>query len=167
MPLPGAAASAMAAWQMTAVVWALAIGGWDLFRRRVPNVLIFAAIFLAAGNLALSGVSPLGADGVSVLAGVGLALVLTLPGYLTRKLGAGDVKLLVAIALLGGALPVLTSFVLGALATGAAAVAWLLLGPRFGLPPLVGKRLPFGTALALGFLAAVAAGHAGNLPWPR
>lgn len=167
MPLLGSVAAPSAAWQMTVVVWALAVGGWDLVRRRIPNVLIFGAVFMAAGNLALTGISPLGADGASVLLGAGLALLFTLPGYLARQLGAGDVKLLVVIALLGGALPTLTSFVIGALAAGLGAGVWLFLNSRFGLPAIKDRRLPFGTALALGFVVAVAAGRADGLPWPR
>lgn len=167
MPLPAVGSGHAATWQTMAVVWALAVGGWDFSRRRIPNVLTFGVIPVAIGKLAMTGTSPLGADGLSMLAGAAFALLLTLPGYLAHKLGAGDVKLLVAIALLGGTLSVLASFMIGALAAGVAAGAWLALGPRLGLPPAAGRRLPFGAALALGFVAAVAGGQAGDLPWPR
>lgn len=167
MPLQAAASGPSVAWQMTAVVWALAIGGWDVFRRRIPNALTFAAALAAAASLAFRGASPLGADSASVLAGGGAALLFTLPGYLMRKLGAGDVKLLLAVALLGGLAATLISFVVGALITGAVAVAWILLGYRFGLSAPTGKQLPFGAALALGFVVAVVSGQVGGLPWPR
>lgn len=152
---------------MTAVIWACAIGFWDLSRRRIPNFLTFGAGAAALGVLAATGASPLGADARSVLAGVGLGLVLTLPGYFLRQLGAGDVKLLVAVALLGGTAATLASFVLGALAAGAAAAARLVLGPRLGLPPATGRHLPFGACLALGFVVAVIGGQAGWLPAVR
>lgn len=167
MPLPAVASGPSVAWQMTAVIWALAIGGWDVFRRRIPNVLTLGAVLVAVGSLALTGASPLGADSVSVLTGGAVALLFTLPGYFARKLGAGDVKLLLAVALLGGAVATLVSFVIGALVAGAVAGAWVVLGPRFGLPLPTGKQLPFGAALALGFTVAVIGGHVGNLPWPR
>lgn len=152
-------------WEVAAVVWAFAIGGWDFFHRRIPNVLVAAATLAALGNWVVSGASPLGASGVSMVAGGGLSLLLTLPGYLMRQLGAGDVKLLLAIALLGGAAAAVASFVVGALTAGAAAGAWVLVGPRFGLPPPAGRRLPFGACLALGFAVAVLSGQTGELRW--
>lgn len=167
MPLPTVAAGPISAWQVTAVAWALAIGAWDLSRRRVPNLLTLGAVAVAAAWLAVTGASPLGADLVSVLSGAGFALLVTLPGYFTRTLGAGDVKLLLAIALLGGILPTLVSFVVGALTAGAVALVWLMFGSRFGWPPIAGRTLPFGAALALGFVVAVVAGQLGALAWPR
>lgn len=149
---------------MTAVTWAFIIAYWDLSRRRIPNILTFGAALAALGSLAATGVSPLGSSAVSMAVGCGLALLLTLPGYFTNKLGAGDVKLLLAIALLAGATTTLASFVVGALTAGIAAVAWILLGTRLGLPPAAGKHLPFGAGLAMGFVTAVTAAHLGWLP---
>lgn len=154
-------------WQVMTLVWALVIGGWDLSRRRVPNVLTFGAAAVAATWLVLTGASPLGAGLGSVLYGLGFALLVTLPGYLARKLGAGDVKLLLAIALLGGVVPTLVSFVIGALVAGAAALLWLMFGHRLGLPPIRGRTLPFGAALALGFVVAVLSGQVGDVAWPH
>ncbi len=57
-----------------------------------------------------------------VLAGTGLALALALPGYLMSKLGGGDLKMLLAIALLGGTPAVLAAVL------GAGGLALLLLG---------------------------------------
>jgi len=165
MPLPAIASGPTSVWQVMAVTWALVIGGWDLYKRRIPNVLTFGAVAVAAIWLAMTGASPLGASAGSVLSGIGFGLLVTLPGYFTRKLGAGDVKLLLAIALLGGIVPTLVSFVVGALLAGAVAVVWLMFGSRFGWPPSGGKVLPFGAALALGFVVAVIGSQFGGIPW--
>ncbi|HJW24507.1 MAG TPA: prepilin peptidase [Rhodocyclaceae bacterium] len=167
MPALALPAGGAQGWGVLAVLWAFAIGYWDLQCRRVPNVLTFGAILVALASFAVTGASPLGADGISILAGAGLALILTLPGYLLRQLGAGDVKLLLAVALLGGTMATLVSFVVGSLTSVAAAGAWVFWGPRFGHVPSSGKWLPFGAALALGFAVAVVSGQVGQLPWLR
>lgn len=148
------------------VVWSVAVVGMDIVMLRVPNSLTFGATLLALIAFFWTGLSPLGAGGTSMLIGTTLSLVLTLPGYLTHKLGAGDVKLLLAIALLGGTAAVLTSFVVGTLIIGVVAVCWMWLGPWFGFRYPGGKSLPFGAALALGFGVAVLRGHIGDVPWP-
>lgn len=149
-----------------AVIWSVAIASMDVAQRRVPNALTFGAMLLAVIAFFWTGLSPLGAGGASMLIGATLSLVLTLPGYLTHKLGAGDVKLLLAIALLGGTAAVLTSFVVGTLTIVVVAVCWVWLGPGFGFSYPGGKSLPFGAALALGFVVAVIRGHVGDVPWP-
>jgi len=160
-----APAGGLPGWGMAVLLWAFALGYWDLRHRRLPNALTFAAALAGLGSWAILGASPLGASGMSMLAGSGIALLLTVPGYLLHKLGAGDVKLLVAVALLGGVAATLVSFVVGALIAGIGAGARALLGSRFGLPPVAaGRQLPFGTALALGFAVAVLGGHVGDLP---
>ncbi len=152
---------------MTTIVWGVALGYWDIRYRRLPNVLTFGAALAGLGSWLITGASPLGASALSMLAGAGVALLLTVPGYLLRQLGAGDVKLLVAIALLGGASMTLASFVAGSLLAGAVVVAWIFLGPRFGLPPLAGRRLPFGACLAAGLVAALLSGQVSDPPWLR
>ncbi len=150
---------------MGALLWAFALGYWDVFHRRVPNLLVFGAAALSLVSLAVTGSSPLGAGGWSMLGASGLALLLTLPGYLTNKLGAGDVKLLLAVALFGGVTVTLITFVIGALVTVGVAGAFLMLGGRYGLQSATGKYLPFGAALALGFGVALVCKQAGGLPW--
>lgn len=154
-------------WMAVSVLWAVALGYSDFRRRRLPNVLTLGAGAFGLLSLAVTGASPLGASGMSMLAGSGLALILTLPGYFLRQLGAGDVKLLLAVALLGGSAAVLATFVIGALVTVAVAGAWIFLGPRFGLVAGSGRWLPFGAGLALGFAWAAVSGQVGDVSWPR
>ena len=77
----------------------------DLRARRIPNWLVAAGITVAlpiqfASNGALPGLGALSAG-----AAVGLALFL--PGYWLRMMGAGDVKLMMAIGALLGPLDML------------------------------------------------------------
>lgn len=144
------------------ILWAGAAGAVDLIYRRLPNILTLGGLVVALAFLVFFGVSPLGASAVAVAEGVVIALVLTMPGYLMRSLGAGDVKFLLAIAAFGGLKATLVCFVLAALLMFAPAVL-AFLAPRFGLPPINGKHLPFGTTLAAGFILALAGGQVGDL----
>ena len=73
-----------------------------------------------------------------------------------RLLGAGDVKLLFAIGLLGGWKVVLISFAVAGILGGIAAVSGLMLARYSGFPLASGRWLPFGAALAIGLTTATA-----------
>lgn len=151
-------AAGPAASQVLAVIWALAIAYSDATERRIPNYLVFGAMLVCLFVLTWSGRAPLGGDPLAVAAGFGLALLLTLPGYLTRRLGAGDVKMLMAVATMGGYALTLQTFVIGAL------LAMLpVLGGRY-FPGSLGRHpacatssrcLPFGAALAGGLIVSL------------
>lgn len=127
----------------------------DLSVRRIPNILSLGAMAVALGVLAYSGHSLLGATWPSMLMGVVLALALTLPGYFAHWLGAGDIKLLVAIALLSGWETVLISFTVGALLGGLVVLA-LMMVARYSGQSLSSRRwVPLGAALSLGLLLAL------------
>ena len=137
------------------IAWGLAVLVTDLAVRRIPNLYSLGAAVVGLAFLAYTGEAVLGGSWVAVLLGTGLALVLTLPGYLAHWLGAGDVKLLFAIALLGGWQAVLVSFVVAGLLGGLLAWAALLLQRYAGRPLPARRWLPFGAALALGLLVAI------------
>ena len=153
------------------VVWALTIAYSDLVRRRIPNVLALGGVVVALLVVAAEGTSAIGAASVSALAAGGLALGLTLPAYLVGSLGAGDVKLAVAIGLLSELEVVITTFVIGSLLAGAWAGIWLLCRytPRFAIwlerhrwlgggalgASATRRPVPFGAALAVGFTASI------------
>src|SRR6185503_18677980 len=88
----------------------------DVATRRIPNRLTFPALLLGlAAHFAVGGVS-----GVwSALAGAGIALVLLLPGWFAKWMGAGDVKLMAAmgawLAFPQAVMAVLASLVAGGL----------------------------------------------------
>src|SRR5437870_12061974 len=95
------------------------LGVWvDLRCRRIPNVLTVAGLGAA---LVLRGVLGVGAlvDGVE---GAGLALLLSLPPFTLGMLGAGDVKLLVAVAGFMGPVRVIGAFLMIALVGAALAL---------------------------------------------
>jgi prepilin peptidase CpaA len=87
----------------------------DLWSRRVPNPLTLgvAALGLTLAVLRLSGLSPMAA-----VAGMGLGLLLMLPGHVIGATGAGDVKLLAALGTMLGPRGVVVAFVYAALAGG-------------------------------------------------
>jgi Flp pilus assembly protein protease CpaA len=145
----------MRAAEWLVVAWCLAVLVTDLSVRRIPNVLSLGAIAVGLGVLAYSGHSLLGATWPSMLMGVVLALALMLPGYFAHWLGAGDIKLLVAIALLGGWETVLISFAVGALLGGLVVLCVMTIA-RYAGHPLSSRRwIPFGAALSLGLLLAM------------
>jgi prepilin peptidase CpaA len=73
---------------LTAAVWQ------DVFRRRIPNAIVFPGTLLAftLQSLLSGGLGP-----VQALAGLGVGLAAMLPLYLVRSLGAGDVKLMAMV----------------------------------------------------------------------
>ena len=87
--------------EMLPVVVASVAAATDIFSRRIPNWLCFAAF---GGGLLVHVVRD-GVAGVPVaLSGALLGLLVLLPFYLVRAIGAGDVKLVAALgALLGPA----------------------------------------------------------------
>ncbi|MCP8464694.1 prepilin peptidase [Pseudomonas sp. ZM23] len=79
--------------------WFAACAYQDLTRLRVSNLLtlggaLIAGVFLLLEGHTLTGHTPLEASSAVVL-----ALLLSLPGYALGKLGAADVKALLALAL--------------------------------------------------------------------
>lgn len=120
----------------------------DFRSRRIPNQLLLLLALLGVLLVATTGTTlsttPFSWQGL----GLSLALVLglTLPGYLAGVLGAGDVKLMLVLALLLGVGELLWAIALGCLVLACAG----------GL--LRRERLPMAPFLALGTGAVV-------LPW--
>jgi prepilin peptidase CpaA len=138
-------------------IWALSVAAMDIAQRRIPNFLVGGAALVCLFVLAWIGQAPLGGGAWSVAGGLALALLLTLPGYLMRQLGAGDVKMLLAVATMGGYGLVLYTFISGALIAGVVALGCLLTRsyPWGASLPQTGRFLPFGAALACGLILAI------------
>ncbi len=152
------------------VGWLLLCGFTDLRWRKLPNALTLGAYLPALIAIVFLHQSLLGASVSSALMGWLLALILTLPAYAVRWLGAGDVKMFSAVGLMTGWQFSLLSFVLAGLLAGAVTLLWLFLQRSMpylnlklnrwdhqmpAIPVLQGRVLPFGTMLAAGALTAL------------
>ncbi|AOE87647.1 prepilin peptidase [Pseudomonas sp. TCU-HL1] len=105
------------------LAWTALCALQDLQQRRISNGLTLGGTALALLYLLVRGETLLGASPAEGFSAAGLALLLTLPGWWLGKLGAGDVKLLLGIALCSHP-PFVLYCLIGA---GAAYLAWALL----------------------------------------
>ena len=146
-------------------VWVVVCAQQDIRQRQIANRLTLGALLLALFYLLWSGSTWLGTSRAQGLWAFCLALLLTLPGYALGRLGAGDVKMLAALALASNSTYLLWSLI----GAGVANVAWLVYGPRLlplasqGVRARLGylvvdpsKKLPFAPFLLVGF----------SLAWP-
>lgn len=141
-------------------IWLAACAAQDLYSRHIANTLTFGAAGLALVYLLWVGQTWLGASAAEGGWALLIALVLTLPGYALNKLGAGDVKLLIALALATDRQMLLGTFIGAGLCAG----LWYWLTPKM-LNPMnqrlssslvqntaqVSKKLPFAPFLLGGF----------------
>ncbi|WP_025111742.1 prepilin peptidase [Pseudomonas sp. H1h] len=146
------------------LIWLALCAAQDARQRRISNVLTLGAGALALIYLWVTGTTWLGADVQAGLwAGV-IALVLTVPGYLMGRMGAGDVKLMTAMGLATNGLFILCAFI----GAGVASLLWLLVAPRVWLhmsqglrqhlrylEPRASKKLPFAPFVLMGVLVSI------------
>jgi prepilin peptidase CpaA len=117
------------------LVWLALCAVQDIRRREISNRLTLGAGLLALVYLLWTGTTWLGAPAAEGGLAFVLALLFTVPGYALGRLGAGDVKLIVALGLATNSFYVLGTFI----GAGLASAAWLLLAPR--LWPLMNQGL--------------------------
>jgi prepilin peptidase CpaA len=144
--------------QGCALVAASVAAAIDVRSRRIPNWLTFGTLLVGVLlNVGLHGFGGL----LTAISGAALGLVLLLPFYVMRVMGAGDVKLLTAVGALLGAQALVSVAVYAALVGGAMSLAILtargqllagvsdvFVGHR--LPRLSGATAPYGVAIAAG-----------------
>jgi prepilin peptidase CpaA len=147
----------------------------DWRSRRIPNVVTYPTMLvgLALGLVETAG--PAGFPGaffvigrpggiIDHVAGLVLAFLITYPFYAGGGLKAGDGKFLMAVGALKGTVFLLTAAVYGALLGGVIALGFIIArrvaASRAGEPTTMGTLLhtwiPYGVALGLGALAALA-----------
>jgi prepilin peptidase CpaA len=153
-------------------MWACGICYFDARYRRIPNAVLLPALVLACVVLAWRGTSVTGAHWSSALMAAGIGAAFTLPGYVMRKLGAGDVKYLFVIGLLTSWPVTLHCFLIAALLAGALALTWIFLPalaaclPRRWITPaklldrwlhipIKERRMAFGSLLTVGLLGGL------------
>lgn len=144
-------------------LWLALCARQDMRQRQIANRLTLGAGLLALAYLLATGTTWLGAPAAQGWGALVLALLLSLPGYALGRLGAGDVKLLAALALASNSDCLLWSLVGASVAN----VLWLWLTPtvwplmapglraQLGyLAPHASTQLPFAPFLLPGFAVA-------------
>lgn len=146
------------------LTWLALCAAQDARNRRISNLLTFGAGALALVYLLWTGTTWLGAPAREGGWACLIALALTLPGFFMGRMGAGDVKLMTAMALATDGLFVLCAFI----GAGVASLLWWLLAPRLWLhmsqrlrehlrylEPGVSKKLPFAPFVLIGVLLSI------------
>ena len=147
------------------IIWCALCALQDAREKRISNWLTLPGLTAAVLYLLLTGQSLTGASTTQAGLALGLALLFAVPGYRRGHMGAGDLKLLCALALASDVLHLLLS-VAGA---GLAMLAWALLSPRLWprlparaqsalrlLQPGGNRALPYAPFLLCGLLLAMA-----------
>ncbi|MDD1003472.1 MULTISPECIES: prepilin peptidase [Pseudomonas] len=117
------------------LLWLTLCAAQDARQRHIGNSLTLGVGGLALVYLLSTGNTWLGADMAQAGWALLLALALTLPGYILKRFGAGDVKLMTALALATNGTVLLGAFIGAALSS----VIWILLVPK--LWPHMGQGL--------------------------
>jgi prepilin peptidase CpaA len=146
------------------LTWLALCAVQDARQRRISNYLTFGAGASALGYLLSTGTTWLGAPAQEGGWACLIALGLTLPGFFMGRMGAGDVKLMTAMALATNGLFILCAFI----GAGVASLLWWLLAPRVWLymgqglraqleylQPEASKKLPFAPFVLAGVLLAM------------
>lgn len=111
------------------LVWLGLCALQDMRQRQIANSLTLGAAFLALIYLVWTGTTWLGAPATDGGWAFAVALLLTLPGYALGRFGAGDVKLLAALALASNLDALLWSLIGAAVFQG----AWVLIHQRLSV----------------------------------
>ena len=123
----------------------LLAGAYDARYRKIPNWLSLSGLILGLGiNMLLSGWAGLGA----AILGFGLAVLVYMPLYLIRGMGAGDVKLMAAIGAIVGPHDWLGIFIATALVGGVVSLTAVAIKKRtyqtlLNLTTIVSELLQF------------------------
>lgn len=134
--------------------------------QRIPNQLTFPTMLAGLVLGLFTGIpgAPFGGGFLDHAAGLGLAFLVCYPFYAAGGLKAGDAKMLMAVGAVRGSLFLLSAALYGALAGGV--LALVLMAVRRLAPPetevadpfwrLMKSRIPYGVALGIGALIALA-----------
>lgn len=154
--------SAIPLWVVLGLVVAAAVSDYRL--RRIPNALVIPGALL---GLLLHGLFARGGPWSGVF-GLVLGMVLTLPFYALRAMGAGDVKLMGMVGAFVGPVGAVEATLLSFLAGGVIAVAFALRSGQFGRMVAnlryVASGHPVGTSVGLR-RGATAVASVGSFPY--
>ncbi|MDY0205427.1 MAG: prepilin peptidase [Pseudomonas sp.] len=144
------------------LVWGMICATQDMRSKKISNKLTLGLFTVALVYLLMTGHSLTQSTTEQAIMGLVFAIALSLPGYITGKMGAADVKMLCAIGLATQGHYVLIC-VIGA---AVSLVIWSLLKPLWlKLPkivhktfplmnPATGKPLPYAPFLFIGMIFA-------------
>ncbi|MDF0733732.1 A24 family peptidase [Pseudomonas entomophila] len=143
------------------LLWLALCTEQDVRERQISNTLTLGAAACALAWLFATGHSWIGADASDAGWALAIVMLLTLPGYMLGRFGAGDVKLMGALALATSHQYVLGTFI----GAGVAVLVWIfgrrrlwtLLNPKVKkrlqrLAEQVGDKQPFAPYVLAGFL---------------
>jgi len=146
------------------LLWFTLCAEQDIRQRRITNTLTFGGAALALVVMFCTGHTWIGASVDEGGFALALSMLLTLPGYMSGRLDASDVKLLAGLALATDRLHLMGTFV-GAIVT---IVIWALVGPLIwtrlkpkmrtrlsALEPSTSTSPPFSPFLLSGFLLSL------------
>ncbi|HGY9627146.1 A24 family peptidase [Pseudomonas juntendi] len=143
------------------LMWLALCTEQDLRERQLSNTLTLGVAACALAWLFATGHSWIGADASEAGWALAIVMLLTLPGYMLGRFGAGDVKLMGALALATSPQYVLGTFIGAGLTVVAWLLGrrrlWLLLNPKVkkrlqALAEEVGDKQPFAPYVLMGFL---------------
>lgn len=103
-------------------LWACLCALQDANQKKISNYLTLSVCAIALARLFVDGSTFIGASPMQAAIAVICALLITLPGYLTGRLGAGDVKMLLALSLATDPMHLLWTLALASLVM----LAWAL-----------------------------------------
>jgi prepilin peptidase CpaA len=141
------------------VAWATAAAGVDARHRRLPNWLTLGGLMAGSLYALVTGFSVLGGSLTNALLAAAIGFLVLFPAYLAGWMGAGDVKLLTAMGMLGGSGTLLPTLLTGCIITGIVALALVITNrlKKDAVPSGAREKrpLPFGAGLAVGFAMSV------------
>jgi prepilin peptidase CpaA len=131
----------------------------DIRNRKIPNWSVLAICVLSIPWILLAPNASFISSGEAIL----VAFLISFPLYMAGLVGAGDSKLLMAVALLVGASKLMLFLLIVALAGGAIAAVSMLRDPTRALVMFqlrgksdFGRGVPYGVAIAIGAAAVTA-----------
>jgi prepilin peptidase CpaA len=111
----------------TLIVFVVLSGAFDLRTRKIPNWLTASGILAGLGlHLSIDGIHGL----TRALLGMGLAVLVYIPLYVLKGMGAGDVKLMAGVGAICGPAIWLHVFLVTALIGGAIALVFVMAKSR-------------------------------------
>lgn len=102
----------------------LIVVAYDILFRRVPNSVLFIALLVHIGYLIATGYGIGGIDVWQSLIGAGIGLIVFIPLYALRAMGAGDVKFLAVLGALLGVKYLAIVWLMGSFFAGVHAVVF-------------------------------------------